>query len=67
LNTLLEDIAFASVLIKDRNEEYLHETIERMKANGLTEEELGKVTKLLLTRGFLAMLASANTYSSTYR
>ena len=29
-------------LIKDRNEEYHLEAIERMKANGLTEEELGK-------------------------
>ena len=29
-------------LIRDRNEEYLHESIERMKASGLTEEELGK-------------------------
>lgn len=29
-------------LIKDRNNEYLHESIERMKAGGLTEEELGK-------------------------
>lgn len=29
-------------LIKDKNEEYLYESIERMKAEGLTDEELGK-------------------------
>jgi hypothetical protein len=29
-------------LVRDRNDEYLKESIERMKASGLTEEELGK-------------------------
>ena len=29
-------------LIKDRNEEYFNKTIEKLKANGLTEEELVK-------------------------
>lgn len=29
-------------LIKDRNEEYFNKTIEKLKARGLTEEELGK-------------------------
>ncbi|HRO75944.1 MAG TPA: hypothetical protein PLP27_07340 [Crocinitomicaceae bacterium] len=34
--------SFSIGLIRDKNEEYLNETIEELKATGLTDEELGK-------------------------